>query len=109
MKAGSSECPISGQTPAPAYRNAITVGSVSIGRDTGTPWRSAVGPGQVQEALVQTLQRRTPKSKLSVAPIQVDGVWCLELTYQGDEAAGVPDHWHGHRVVLRKLEPPPSA
>ena len=44
-----------GQTPAPAYRNAITVGSVSIGRDTGTPWRSAVGPGQVQEALVQTL------------------------------------------------------
>ena len=21
----------------------------------------------------------------------------------------VPDHWHGHRVILRKLEPPPSA
>jgi hypothetical protein len=44
-----------GKTPAPAYRNAITVGSVTVGRDTATPWRSAVGPGQVQEALVQTL------------------------------------------------------
>ena len=44
-----------GQTPAPAYRNAITIGTVTVGRDTGTPWRSAVGPGQIQEALVQTL------------------------------------------------------
>ena len=46
---------MAGRVPAPAYRNAITVGSVSIGRDTGTPWRSAVGPDQVQEALVATL------------------------------------------------------
>ena len=46
---------VPGQTPAPAYRNSITVGSVTVGRDTGTPWRSAVGPGQIQEALVQTL------------------------------------------------------
>ena len=60
-------------------------------------------------ALVQTLQRKNPKTKLSIAPIQVEGVWCLELTYQGDEPAGVPEYWHGHRVVLRKLEPPPSA
>lgn len=44
-----------GRAPAPTYRNAITVGSVSIGRDTGTPWRSAVGPDQVQEALTRTL------------------------------------------------------
>lgn len=41
--------------PAPAYRNAITVGSVTIGPDTGLPWTSAVGPDQVREALVQTL------------------------------------------------------
>jgi hypothetical protein len=44
-----------GQAPAPVYRNAITVGSVTLGRDIGTPWRSAVGPDQVQQALVQTL------------------------------------------------------
>ena len=44
-----------GLGPAPAYRNAITVGSVTLGRDVGTPWTSAVGPDQVQQALVQTL------------------------------------------------------
>lgn len=44
-----------GGTPAPSYRNTITVGSVSLGRDTGNPWTSSVGPGQLQEALVQTL------------------------------------------------------
>ena len=44
-----------GMAPAPAYRNAITVGSVTLGRDVGTPWTSAVGPDQVQQALVQTL------------------------------------------------------
>ena len=44
-----------GEVPAPVYRNAITVGSVTLGRDVGTPWTSAVGPDQVQQALVQTL------------------------------------------------------
>ena len=57
-------------------------------------------------ALIQSLQRLNPKSKLSVAPIQVDGVWCLELSYTGDDLQGVPDHWHGHRVVVRKIETP---
>jgi hypothetical protein len=44
-----------GLSAAPPYRGAITVGSVSVGRDAGTPWTSSVGPAQVQEALVQTL------------------------------------------------------
>ncbi len=57
-------------------------------------------------ALVQFLQRRGVKSRLSVAPVQVDGVWCLELTSTGDQPAGVPDHWHGHRVILRAAEAP---
>jgi hypothetical protein len=60
-------------------------------------------------ALVQTLQRKNPKTKFAVAPIQVDGVWCLELSYMGDDPAGVPDLWHGHRVIVRKQEAPPSA
>ena len=60
-------------------------------------------------ALIQTLQRKNPKTKLSVAPVQVDGVWCLELSYQGDDPVGVPDHWHGHRVIVKAAEPPPSA
>jgi hypothetical protein len=58
-------------------------------------------------ALLQALQPKNPKSKLSVAPALVDGVWCLELSYQGDQPAGVPETWHGHRVALKKVEPPP--
>lgn len=44
-----------GATPAPAYRNAISVGAVTLGGNAGTPWRSAVGPAEVQEAVVRTL------------------------------------------------------
>ncbi len=44
-----------GLGPAPVYRNAITVGSVTLGRDVGTPWSAAAGPDQVQQALLQTL------------------------------------------------------
>ena len=46
---------MAGRAPAPAYRNAISVGSVSVGQDTGTLWKSAVGPDQVREALAMTL------------------------------------------------------
>ncbi len=62
-------------------------------------------------ALLQALQRQNPKTKLSVAPAQVDGVWCLELTFEGEEPKAVPERWHGHSVVLRKIQPPapPSA
>ena len=60
-------------------------------------------------ALLQAIQPKNPKSKLGLAPVLVDGVWCLELSYQGEGPQGVPEHWHGHRVVLKKIEPPPSA
>jgi hypothetical protein len=57
-------------------------------------------------ALLQDLQRRGVKTKFAIAPVQADGVWCLELSYTGDPPEGVADHWHGHRVILRQLEPP---
>jgi hypothetical protein len=61
-------------------------------------------------ALLQMLQPRNPKTKLSIAPVQIDGIWCLQLSYEGNEPNGVPDRWHGHRVVMKKVEPPaPSA
>jgi hypothetical protein len=60
-------------------------------------------------ALVQTLQRQNPKTKLSVAPVQADGVWCLEMSYTGDAPVGVPERWHGHRVTVRSAEAPASA
>ena len=59
-------------------------------------------------ALVQYLQSKGAKSKLTVDPIQVDGGWCLQLTYQGDAPAGVPERWHGHRVIVKAAEPPPA-
>ena len=57
-------------------------------------------------ALLQTLQRLSPKTKLSVAPVQADGIWSLELSYTGEPPVGVPERWHGHRIVVRKPEPP---
>jgi hypothetical protein len=44
-----------GPGPAPSYRGAITVASVSIGTDTSTPWTSQIGSAEFQEALVRTL------------------------------------------------------
>jgi hypothetical protein len=43
--------------PAPSWRNAITVGSVTVGLDTAMPWRSQVSPAAIQETLVRTLAR----------------------------------------------------
>lgn len=57
-------------------------------------------------SLLQELQRRGVKTKFSVAPVKVDGIWCLELSYTGDAPTGVPDRWHGHGVILRKIEAP---
>src|SRR5947209_18834685 len=59
-------------------------------------------------ALLQRLRATNPKLKLSVAPALVDGMWRLELSYQGDNPPeGAPKRWHGHGVVLRKVEAPP--
>jgi hypothetical protein len=57
-------------------------------------------------ALIQHLQSKGVKAKLSVAPVQVNGMWCLELAYSGDIPEGVPEVWHGHRVLLKKIETP---
>ncbi len=60
-------------------------------------------------ALVQALHPQNPKTKLSVAPVAVDGVWCLEITYAGDPPPGVPDRWYGHRVIVKSAGAPPGA
>jgi len=57
-------------------------------------------------ALLQELQRKGFKTKFSVTPVKEDGVWCLELSYTGDPPVGVPDRWHGHRVIFRMIETP---
>jgi len=60
-------------------------------------------------ALLQSLQRANAKTKLTIAPAQEDGIWSLQLSYEGEEPKGVPEVWHGHRVVLKKVEPPPPS
>ena len=60
-------------------------------------------------ALVQSLQRKNPKSKLAMAPVQVDGVWTLEISHTAEPPLGVPERWHGHRVIVRRAEAPASA
>lgn len=57
-------------------------------------------------ALLQAVQPKNPKTKLGVAPVQDNGIWGLELSYQGDAPSGVPEWWNGHRVILKKVEPP---
>ena len=30
------------------------------------------------------------------------GLWALEVEYEGERPQGVPERWHGHRVVLEE-------
>jgi hypothetical protein len=43
--------------PAPSFRNAISVGAVTVGEDLANPWRSTVAPADIQQQLALTLQR----------------------------------------------------
>ena len=58
-------------------------------------------------ALVHQLQAKGNKAKLSAAPVKDGGLWAIEVTYQGDAPKGVPERWHGHRVILKEALPPP--
>ena len=58
-------------------------------------------------ALTQSLQAKGNRMKLTASPVKDDGVWCIEVTYQGDAPKGAPERWHGHRVVLKEAPPPP--
>jgi hypothetical protein len=56
--------------------------------------------------LLHTIRRSGYKGKVNAEPALVGGAWVLKLTYEGDQPPGVPERWHGHRVVLERLEPP---
>ncbi len=58
--------------------------------------------------LVQRLKQSGYGGKLTVEPAIVDGGWLLKLTYDGPVPTGVPEHWYGHKVVLKKAEEAPS-
>ncbi len=59
-------------------------------------------------SLVQTLQAKGVKTRMTASPVKQGGLWTIELMYQGAEPPkGVPERWHGHRVTLTEAPPPP--
>lgn len=57
--------------------------------------------------LINETTRQGYKGKLTSEPALVDGIWVIKLIYDADPPEGVPELWHGHRVVLEKAPPPP--
>ena len=59
--------------------------------------------------LLDEMRRRGYTARLNAEPAQVDGIWCLKLTYPYGEKPPkwVPERWHGHRVIVAKGPPPP--
>lgn len=55
--------------------------------------------------LLHAIRRSGYAGTVSAEPALVDGMWVLKLTYQGDQPPGVPERWHGHRVVLEQHRP----
>ncbi|MGH7911181.1 MAG: hypothetical protein ACREOV_05630 [Candidatus Dormibacteraceae bacterium] len=57
--------------------------------------------------LLDQLRRDGYGGKLTAEPaLQPDG-WAIKLVYDGDRPAGVPERWHGHRVVVEAAPAPP--
>ena len=55
--------------------------------------------------LLAEIKRSGCRGKLNAEPALLDGQWVLEVTYEGERPQGVPERWHGHRVVLEELKP----
>lgn len=53
--------------------------------------------------LLQAIKRSGFQGKLGAVPALVDGIWVLKITYEGERPEGVPETWHGHRVVLEEV------
>jgi hypothetical protein len=99
---------------APAERTATPLGSFTSGVD-GSSEGGRINTSRLPYNLVlygvpllREMRRRGYAAKLDVAPMQVDGIWCLKLTYPYDQKAPkAPELWHGHRVIVAKGPPPP--
>jgi hypothetical protein len=60
-------------------------------------------------SLLDEMRRRGYPAQMQVAPVQVDGIWCLKLVYPFDQKPpkSVPELWYGRRVIIEKAPPPP--
>jgi hypothetical protein len=55
--------------------------------------------------LLQAIRRSGYGGKLNAEPALIDGVWAIKVTYEGERPEGVPERWHGYRVVLEEAKP----
>ena len=55
--------------------------------------------------LLQAIRRSGYPGKVNAEPALVRGGWVLKVTYEGDVPPGVPERWHGHRVVVEEQKP----
>jgi hypothetical protein len=56
-------------------------------------------------SLLQHLRKAGISPPASLEPVQADGIWCLRVTYEGKPPKGIPERWHGHRVIVQQVRP----
>lgn len=55
--------------------------------------------------LLHAIRRAGHRGKLNAEPTLVDGAWALKVIYEGERPEGVPERWHGYRVLLEEARP----
>lgn len=55
--------------------------------------------------LLHAIRRSGYRGKLNAEAALVDGTWALRVTCEGDPPEGVPERWHGYRVILEETRP----
>lgn len=55
--------------------------------------------------LLQAIRRAGYRGKLNAEAALIEGAWVLKVVYEGERPEGVPERWHGYRVVLEAVKP----
>lgn len=92
----------------------ISLGSRTSGVD-GSSEGGRINTIRLQQLLVlyalpllRELRSRGHRGKVDVEPALEGGLWTLKLRCEGEPPPDVPAVWHGHRVVVERVDPPPA-
>jgi hypothetical protein len=55
-------------------------------------------------SLLRYLKQCAYKRTLTVEPAQVDGIWVIKVTYDGEPPTDVPGVWQGHLVLVEPAQ-----